>query len=214
MSQRTKWIISSVLIFFAVVFAVRAMWGGEDIDELADSKDENDRLQAVLILQQDQSDSAEMLGRLAGDSSPQVAMQAITAMGRHRTNGHRRKLTQIIGAERNPAVKGAAAAAIGHYKETTVGELTQLMGRSENRQVRVGAAKGLARLARHNRKTTGPALVAALRDPDPEVRIWAITGIYHLCSHKFPGYDAAKDPRDQAGVISFIERELREKGLI
>ncbi len=213
MNERVKWGIAGALLLFAIVILLRAMFGGPDVDELAASDDDKDRLRAVLILQERESDAPELLGRLAGDPVPHVAMQAVTAMGRHRTVDHRKKLRELIETVRDPEVRGAAAAALGHYENTSVSELQALMREGEHPDVRAGAAKGLARKAKHDRRSTIPALLTALRDHDPGVRIWAITGIYNVSGHQFPGYDAAKDPREMVHVIQFIENKLREKGL-
>lgn len=213
MNERIKWIISGALLLLAVVMVGRALWGGPDLDELAASDDAKDRLQAVLIIQESQSNSPQLLGRLAADPVPSVSMQAITVMGQNQTTDYRQALKKIISERGDPKSRGAAAAALGHYEETSVREFTALLGRSEHPEVRAGAAKGLARMAQRDRKSAAPALIAGLRDHDPQVRIWAITGIYNISGHQFPGYNAAIAPNEQAGVIRFIETELREKGL-
>lgn len=215
MDQRTKWIIAGVCGLVAVVLLGRILFGGEDVDDLANSDDADDRLRAVLIISEE-GESPQLLQQLASDVEPRVSRQAITVLSKQRTPSHRQVLTELSRSASSPEVRGAAVAALGAYEETSPRELASLLQTRDDPLVRQGAAKALARQGRFDEKATTvtPLLLDALRDGDPEVRIWAIAGITNVSGNRFPGYDASRPPAEQREVIRYIEGKLREKGLL
>ena len=103
--------------------------------------------------------------------------------------------------------RGAAAAALGECPEVDVRVLTRAMLSDSDAQARAGAAKGLAR---RRDKATLPQLVQALEDPDPRVRLWAITAIRRITAFHFK-YDAARAPEQQRDEIAFITQTLQQR---
>ena len=201
------------LILFAVgVFMLwRAVYGvNQDVESLAKSTNPKDRLEAVVLLRDDGADSKGLLRKLANDSSPMVSFEAISVLGKHRSEAFYETLNRLLDTSNEPDVRGAAAAALGNHEQTDPDLLAALMKTMEDKKVRVGAAKGLARLAKHKKQAT-PLLFKALMHPDAAVRTWAITGIYNVSAYQFPKYNAEKPPAEQEEVIALIRYKLREK---
>ena len=169
---------------------------------------------AVVMLRHDGDDSTGLLRKLAQDASPMVSSEAIGVLGRHESPQNTKVLQGLLKSTNRPEVQANAASALGNYKQTDPEQLVALMNGAENLQVRVGAAKGLARLAKHQRKAAAGPLFEALKHPDAGVRAWAIAGIYNASGYRFPKYDAGKTSETQASVIAFIQLKLCELELI
>jgi len=214
-SRNKKFLVGVTLV---VVAALALKWSlsGPSAKSLARSESADDRLEAVTMIRERTSGDDALLERLADDSEPKVAVEAVYVMAVKRQPRHQPTLSRLATTAKHPTVRRAAAAALGNFKETPPSTLIELLTTPRDDEVRKGAAKGLARLAQDEdkRKASAPALYAALSDPDPEVRIWAITGIYNVTGQQFPGYDASKAPHEQRTVIAFIGKKLREYGLV
>jgi hypothetical protein len=123
-------------------------------------------------------------------------------------------LAALLTDARDPAVRAEAAAALGRFGQTEPSQLAALLEPGGESRVRIGAARGLARLGPHRPRETAPLFVRGLRDADPHVRVWSITGIYNITGRQFPKYDASRPAESQREVIAFIESKLREQGLL
>ncbi len=215
MSTNAKRILAGVLAVVALYLVVRMFNTGPDVASLAESSDPEDRLEAAVQIADGAAAADSLLSQLSADENEAVAIQAINVLGRRKSEKSRLTLTQLIDRSKQPKVRGAAAAALGHHEKADPQILVRLLDKNKtDRTTRAGAAKGLARLAMHGRKETAPVLLRALSHEDAEVRAWAIQGIYNLSKQKFPGYDASKPGHEQAIVINFIQRKLREGGLL
>lgn len=120
-----------------------------------------------------------------------------------------RQLRQSQTAQR----RAAAAAALGRVKAGNPATLVTTLTSERDSEVRAAAARGLARYSGPERREALPALVAALRDPDPKVRRWAIRGIHRVSVQRF-FFEPNKPPGEQEARIAFIERRLRALGLL
>ena len=213
--KKLRWMMALILFAVGVFMLWRAIYGvNQDVESLAKSTNPKDRLEAVVLLRDNRADSKGLLRKLAHDSSPMVSFEAISVLGKHRSDAFHETLKRLLDTSNEPDVRGAAAAALGNHEQTDPELLAALMKTTEDKKVRVGAAKGLARLGKHKRQATAPLLFKALMHPDSAVRTWAITGIYNVSSYQFPKYDAEKPPAEQEEVIAFIRYKLRGKKLM
>jgi hypothetical protein len=120
-----------------------------------------------------------------------------------------RQLRESQSAQR----RAAAAAALGRMETGDPATLVATLSSERDAKVRAAAARGLARYSSTERRDALPALVAALRDPDPEVRRWAIRGIHRVSVQRF-FFEPDKPPAQQEARIAFIKRRLRQLGLL
>lgn len=207
--SRTAWIVAAAILALAViVMAWQAGAFGTSASSLARSAKPEDRQAAIEALAKSRSSAAsEMLSALAADKDPQTATMAVRALGEQQTDQNRDALNRIIDDKGlRPAVRSEAAYTMGRFKDAASAVLTKTLASEENPEVRAGAAKGLAKL---EMPSTIPQLSAALEDPSPEVRRWAITAIHRMIVRRFP-YDADKPPETQQEVIKRIRDYLRQ----
>ncbi|MHC4177645.1 MAG: HEAT repeat domain-containing protein [Planctomycetota bacterium] len=120
-----------------------------------------------------------------------------------------RQLRESQSAQR----RADAAAALGRVKIGRPDTLMSTLSSERDGKVRAGAARGLAQYSSTERRDALPALVAALRDPDPEVRRWAIRGIHRVSVQRF-AFEPNKPPGQQEARIAFIKQRLRKLGLL
>ena len=207
--SKAAWIVAAaIMVAAAAVAAWRVGVFGDSGASLARSAKVEDRRAAVEALAKSGSSSAsKLLSTLAGDKDPETAMLAVRALGEQQTEQNRDALSHIITDKKlSTAARSEAASTLGKFKDADPAVLTHTLTAEENPEVRAGAAKGLARL---EMPSTIPQLSAALEDPSPEVRRWAITAIHRMIVRRFP-YDAAKLPETQQDVIKRIRDYLKQ----
>jgi len=205
------WIIAGVILVLAGVM-ILGLSGvfGPSVESLASSADPADRQAAVERLSERGTESsARLLSALAADRDPETARLAVRGLGQVQTQANLDALTRIL--DNNKLSKNARAEAgftIGKFKAADPKVLTERLSveREPDPVVRAGVAKGLARM---EMPSTIPQLSAALEDPNPEVRRWAISAIHRMVIRTFP-YDADKPPQDQQAVIQKIREYLRK----
>ena len=211
--NKTAWIVAGVV---GLATLVTLVWQlgifGDSTDALAASTSREDRQKAIRKLAESgSSDAAEKLTKLASHSDPWTARYAVRAMGDRPSDENRRALTGILAnREISAAARSEAAATLGKFKQADPVVLVRSLTADESPEVRAGAAKGLARL---EKPSTIPQLSAALEDPSPQVRMWAITAIHKMIVRRYP-YDPAKPPQQQQEVIGRIREYLRKCGVL
>ncbi len=213
--QKHLWIF--VLVGAAVVAGISlGLWAwagrGEPADDLAASDDAERRKAAAAALAEEESDQAvETLVDLARDEDHWVAVKAVRSLGKMRSERRREALRILVADTSVPAgARGEAAEALGKDPEVNPRVLTKTLLDAAEPKVRLGAAKGLARL---KRPSTLPELVAALEDPDPDVRVWANNAIHRMIVRHFP-FDGRKPPQTQRHQIERIKAYLRSCGML
>ena len=202
MTTRNKFALGLTVVL-AIVAAIIYWPGGGD----PDSSDPDQRLAAARALEGKTDEaSVAVLRRLSNDRETRVVLAAVSSIKRGRTAERNRKaLVTILAESDSPVARSAAATALGHCPEVDVNVLTAVLSnRREDPIVRAGAAKGLA--GRRDGKSI-PRLVDALEDPDPRVRLWAITAIGRMTALRFD-YDAARPPAEQREKIRHIRETL------
>jgi len=211
---KTAWIVAGVIL---VAFIVVILWQmgafGSSSEGLANSAKVEDRRAAVEQLgKRDDDGASELLSKLAKDTDPWTARYAVRALGGHRSDTNQKLLTRMVTDKAlSKATRSEAAATLGKFKKADPVVLTRtLVDENEDPEVRAGAAKGLARL---EMPKTIPQLSAALEDPSPEVRLWAITAIHRMIVRTYP-YDARKPPDTQKEVIQRIREYLKKSGVL
>lgn len=213
--ERTKaaWIVAGVILAATVSVII---WQfdlfGDSASALANSADPNDRRAAVEQLsKRGDAGASELLSRLSKDSDPWTARYAVRALGEHQTGTNQKLLTRMVAdTDLSTAARSEAAATLGKFKNADPEVLTRALIAEEDAEVRAGAAKGLARL---EMPKTIPQLSAALEDPSPEVRLWAITAIHRMIVRTYP-YDPDKPPGAQQEVIQRIREYLKAAGVL
>jgi HEAT repeat protein len=207
-----------LLIAGGVVVALLLLAGafyflqGEDLTAKAKSENADDRLAAAKGLgSKTDSESVSALKDLTRSDNVRVAVRAVQSLGEKRTRQKRGVLEEIVRTEKRGKVAGAAAATLGKYEGLQPKVLTAVLHSPQaDAEARAGAAKGLSRL---RKKESVPALVAALSDPDPTVRLWAITAIYKTTKMRFL-FNASKPPATQKQRVDFIRSELKRQGFL
>ena len=159
-------------ILFTIIFLVLAValtvqyWPEASADPK--SSDLHERLKAVSQLA-DRSDdeSFEIVVELTDDPELRVARSAVRIIASRLTKASEAKLKDIAVESKRGALRGAAAAGLGYYKDTDCRLLTGMLLNDKDPAARAGAAKGLARLG--DRAAIGDVL-KAMADPDLAVR--------------------------------------------
>lgn len=200
----------AAIVLGLVGMTVLVWWiasSGEPSDSQMNSTNAQERIAAIAALGKSGSTSAsEKLARLASHSDTTTVRYAVRALGENDSEGNRKALTGILtDTKMSAAARSEAASMLGKFKESDAALLTRTLAADESPEVRAGAAKGLARL---EMPSTIPQLSAALEDPSPEVRLWAITAIHRMIGRRFP-YNATKPPETQKTVIEEIRAYLR-----
>jgi len=175
------------------------------------SPDPDQRLKAIAALgERADAESIETLVDLAADPEPNVATAAVKAIGMFPKLSPAPLRKILASPDISPPARGEAAAALGKCPKASVevAVLTEILtSKTEDPQVRAGAARGLAR-RRDNMALK--ELVEALEDPDPRVRLWAITAIGRSTAFRFK-FDAWAPPAKQQNEIRFIKETLRKR---
>ena len=211
--SKTAWIVAGVISVVAVLVIVWQVGVfGDSASALARSADPNERRAAIeLLRKRGDSGASDMLSKLANDSDPWTARYAVRALGDHQTGTNQKLLTRMVTDNGlSKAARSEAAATLGKFKDADPEVLTRALAPDQDAEVRAGAAKGLARL---EMPKTIPQLSAALEDPSPEVRLWAITAIHRMIVRTYP-YDARKPPETQKEVIDRIREYLKKCGVL
>ena len=207
--SKTAWMVAAAILALA---AIVVAWGagacGTSAATLARSANPEDRQAAIAALAKTRSQAAsQMLTTLAADKDPGTAILAVRALGQQQTPENQDILKRIVADKGLPKlIRSEAACTMGKFKDADPAVLTNTLANDADPEVRAGAAKGLARL---EKPSTIPQLSAALEDPSPEVRRWAITAIHRMIVRTFP-YDADKPPETQQDVIKRIRDYLRQ----
>lgn len=212
MRKNPQVLVLGLLVLAGAIALVSYLTGpGRGADRLASSGDPQERLKAVEASGGDRSEAAsERLSQLSRDSDLRVARGAVRALADNRTDRNRELLMEIMeDKSRRGRVRGEAAATLGEYEGTDFRVLTNAL-RDPDKDARAGAAKGLVRL---RKPEAVPELYRALSDPDPEVRMWAISAINKVVVIRF-NYDAGKPPGSQVKQIEYIGQLLRQRGLL
>jgi HEAT repeat protein len=150
---------------------------------------------------------------LTEHQDPAVARAAMDALAEIDPDTARNVLERQLRESQSTQRRAAAAAALGRVKAGNPATLVATLASERDGEVRAAAARGLARYSGPERRDALPALVAALRDPDPKVRRWAIRGIHRVSVQRF-FFEPNKPPGEQEARIAFIERRLRVLGLL
>ena len=204
----------AALALFAAAVTTGAWYyhhrGGSAVWRAA-SDDPNGRLLAAADLGDSTSGVArETLVRLAGDASVAVAVQAVQSLGRNVCPANREAMSSLLTSPHlRPEARAEALAEMGRFPDADPHPLIAALAADDDARIRAGAAMGLTRL---RNPAALPELSRRLEDPDPRVRIWAITGIHRMITRRFP-YDAKADPATQAAVIRKIRTYLRSCGV-
>lgn len=170
-------------------------------------------LAQIDVMRQNQSSAdVDRLLELTGHESQRVALAAVYALGHFKSAAARDALKNVFETTTNPAVRAAAADALGQSASDPQA-LIEILQSHPDPKARMGAARGLARYSTPQRRDALPALVKALRDPHPDVRAWAIRGVYRSSIKRFL-YDPKTPPEKQTRQIEYIERRLRELKLM
>jgi len=176
---------------------------GGDAASLARSSSPEQRLRAVeLIRASDPWGGDGLLRDLADDADPRVRVQAIRVLGRRPGDANTAALRRQAEAE-DPAVRSEALAAMGGQPGVPLEQFTGPLRSAASPEVRAAAARALAQRKDH---AAAPALLAALEDPDPRVRMAAIQAVNELTIWR-TGYEAEALPGTQRQHIQTI-REL------
>jgi len=190
------------------------------------SPDVHERLKAIsgMVGSSDRG-SLDTLGELVSDAELRVAKAAIRALGSRKDEAARLELGQILAKNKIGELRGAAATALGNFKNTDYSLLIDVLLKDKAPKARAGAAKGLKRLHRVLLKDKGPkakaskakarsetakvlkVLIKALSDSDADTRrnsheaIGAITAIYFT-------FNASAAPEMRAKQIAEIKSRL------
>ena len=173
---------------------------------LARSGDPAERVQAVELLRGKHDNTArEILARLAKDKNLRVALAAIRALGRDACRQNQKVLTELCKHAARGKVRGAAAAALGRFKDTPAAELVAVLRSDKDPVARAGAAEGLYHL--HDRSAAND-LLAAMDDDDLAVRRWAAKAFYRTVGLAFLYRPTDPRPKRRA-AIARIRSTLR-----
>lgn len=173
------------------------------------SPDVDERLEAVaeLVGRTDEA-SLRTLGQLVRDPVPRVALAAVRAIGAGRGKLNKQALRKILAENDSGVLRGAAAEALGRFKDTDFRLLTDVLNKAESPAARAGAARGLERL---RNPASADRLADALSDPDARVRRSAYVALGRITAQYFV-FDAAAPPPTQAENITAIRRALARRG--
>jgi HEAT repeat protein len=201
-------VAAAILALAGIVAAWQVGAFGTSASTLARSANPEDRQAAIAALAKTRGQAAsKMLTTLAADKDPGTAILAVRALGDQQAPENRDVLNRIIADKGLPKlIRSEAAYTMGTFKDADPAVLTNTLATDADPEVRAGAAKGLAKL---EMPSTIPQLSAALEDPSPEVRRWAITAIHRMVVRTFP-YDADKPPETQQDIIKRIRDYLRQ----
>lgn len=195
-------------VLAVVVVAWRFIFTGGDGASLTSTNPDKRLIALEGLWQQDSAQARAKLRQMVEDPDERVVLQSIRGMGHNRDDNNRRQLQSLAAIDRPPLYRREAIAALGNYDNVPVSDFVSVLSNEREPQVRAGAAQALARRAD---KATVPAMFKALSDPDPEVRIWAITGIKNVTYTGFM-YEATTPPQEQQDVIRQIGNYLRKNG--
>lgn len=203
----------ALLIGVIVIILAAVGWmlfAPEGIEGDPTSSDPDERLAAAASLaKRDDEASVRTLVTLAADEDRRVAVRAVRSLGRQQTARSRQALEELLKSGEDDRLQGAAAAELGRYEDLDPAVLTGVLGDpAAEAEKRAGAAKGLSRL---KKKESIPQLFSALKDPNPKVRLWAITALSETTGLRF-NYDADVPPSRQQREIRFIRTVLKRNG--
>jgi len=202
------------LVLLAAAAAAGWYWfaHGARAARLAESDDPAERLQALRELRGKSNDLAlGVFDRLARDEDPDVAEEAIRALGDHGGEAAAETLKDLLVSAAAGRTRGQAAATLGLLEGTAprlLGERLRSDGRigDPDADARIGAAKGLARL----KDLAGlKYLVAALEDPDARVRAVAVVAIQQLTGVRFL-FEPRADEATRTAQLDTIRRRLAD----
>jgi len=194
------------------LFAWLSSGPSNSVEELIRSEDPNQRGAAAARLGASaDAEATRTLRELARDKNAWVAIKAVRALGRQKTEDRRDALGSMVNdkALGEPA-RAEAAATLGSFEQANPVVLTETMAKDPSPRVRAGAAKGLVRL---RKPETLPELVKALSDPDTRVRAYAITAIHHMIARRY-NFDPRAPVQTQQREIERIKAYLRKCGVL
>lgn len=165
------------------------------------------------IRRQGSAAEGQVLVPLTEHPDAAVARAAMDALAEIDPTTARDVLNRHLRQSQSTERQAAAAGALGRVTEGDAATLVATLRSEPDAEVRAAAARGLARYSGPERRGALPALVAALRDPNPEVRRWAIRGIHRVSVQRF-FFEPDKPPEEQEQHIRFIEQRLRGLGLL
>ena len=165
---------------------------------LAGSGDAAERLEAIELLRGKHNDTArEILARLSKDKDLRVSLAAIRALGRDTCQQNRDVLAGLCKEADRARVRGAAAAALGQFKDAPAAELVAVLRSDKDPIARAGAAEGLYHL---RDRSAAADLLAAMDDDDLTVRRWATKAFYRTVGLAFLYRPTDPRPKRRAAI--------------
>lgn len=206
MKQSSRNRASMVLAVSLALVCAMLLWqrlnGSTDVLAMARSGQVEQRLLALEHLRSMVGPSAdEALRRLARDEDERVAKLAVRELGGRPSEANRRVLEGVLGDPGvSQSLRGEAIAALGGHAEAGDKPLVRMLQEGESPVIRAGAARALG--TRRDREAV-PVLIEALSDPDPSVRMAAITAINRMTVRRTT-YRAEAEPGTQDAAIETI----------
>jgi HEAT repeat protein len=154
-------------------------------------------------------ESAPVFTRLLDDKHPHIRKQAIDQLALLKVNGAIPRLKQMVKADTDEHVRGACARALGDLQDKTSLDLLEA-ALEDHAVVRFQAVLALGKIGN---SAAAPALLALLKDSQPEIRYQAVRAIGQL---KLEGSEAHLEPLLQDPDVMVrrgVEQALQEFGM-
>jgi HEAT repeat protein len=191
------------LLALIVVFAQMGDSTGSVIERARSAEETEERFEAIDELGRTGSEAAcEALASLAEDTRPDIAAQAVQALGARRDPRNVPTLKKVVVKDERPRVREAGVVALGRMgMRTDPKVLAKAVTDDPSPRVRATAAKWVGVL----RYWQGmPALIKGLRDPSVRVRQSAYAAIRRMWERDFL-YRAEDPPEKREQRVRLIE---------
>ena len=210
MKQRLL-IWGGIALLVLMILVVR--FGCRGSADLPDGDSYEARMQQIDIMRQRQElGDIQRLVTLAEEDAGSIRSAAMFALAEFKGSQAGDPLCQIENHSGDASLRATAAEALGRRGEG-IPRLMEIVTSESDAAVRVGALRGLVTYSTTERRDALPTFLAALRDDDPEVRNWAMRGVTEISKKRFL-YEPDKSPATQAERIAFIERRMKDLGLL
>lgn len=211
MKERIPFYLGAIAVI-ACVMLMR--WGcGRDTTDFTATDDTSQILAHIdALASRGNPADVNVLTNFTTHSDERVVLAAIYALGTIGDSTAVDVLSDLATQVSIPDIRSAAADALARAgNSSSTAQLIEMIKHDQDARVRAGAARGLARRASPENNESVPVFFAALRDPAPDVRAWAIRGIRRVSVIRVL-YDPAKPPEQQESQIQTIEEMLRKMG--